>query len=301
MNIISKLKDSNLKNKFFINIRKLATVISPRLNTKLVYYRNKGKAINLKKPQTFDEKISWLKLNTYNKNHLVIQGADKYRVREYIESSGHGELLNQLYYVYNHVDEISWRKLPDKFVLKWNVGAGGNIICTDKKELDIEEAKYKLNKWANKNYHLLSSEMQYKYITPKIVCEKYIEPEDGILPEDYKIYCFNGKAKVVMYCIGREENKPKFYFFDTNWNLMRINEDGKGAPENFSIKKPDNLNEMFSYAESLAKPFPFVRVDLYNIKGKIIFGELTFTPAAGVDPNLSEQADSLLGDLLELP
>lgn len=300
MNLKKASKKYKLLGQGYKCFRETLTIISPTLNTKVTYRLSKGESLNLKKPTKFDEKISWLKLNTYYKNPLVSQCADKYFVREYVSSMGCEEILNKLYGVYDSVEDIPWSKLPNKFVLKWNMGAGSNIICQNKEELDIEKTKEKLRTWGKKKYYLLNAEMQYKYMEPKILCEKLLETEDKSLPEDYKVYCFNGIAKFVMVCVGRQKGKSKFYLFDREWNLMRINKDGIAAPTNFYFPKPKGIEKMFNYAEKLSKPFIFVRSDFYNIKGEIIFGELTFTPAGGIDSNMPDEMDRYLGEMIKL-
>lgn len=296
LNILKKVKDK----KYYVT-RSLLTRISPELNTKYIFKKEKGQTIDLVNPKTFDEKISWLKLYKYSDNKLVTQCADKLAVRDYVSQTGNEHLLNELYGVYSTVDEINWSELPNEFVIKWTVGAGGNLICVDKSKLEPKNSINKLKKFSNNKYHLISSEMHYKDITPQLICEKLLTTESCHLPEDYKIYCFNGKPQLIMACIGRETGKPKFYFFDTEWQLQRINKDGLAAGAGFTVEKPENFELMLKYAEDLSAPFPFVRVDLYNIQGEIIFGELTFTPAAGIDGNLSQETDLLLGNMLELP
>ena len=118
--------------------------------------------------------------------------------------------------------------------------------------------------------------------------------------EDYKIYCFNGKPKFCLLCVERNLGKPKYFYFDKEWNLLRINQAGKDAPENFTIPKPESIDKMYEYAEKLAKPFEFVRVDFYDYKSKPIFGELTFTPAGCVDLDYFEDVDKKLGDMLKI-
>ena len=282
--------------------KSVLTLLSPRLNTEVVYYFKFGKRINLKKPQTLDEKIQWLKLNTYYKNQLVTQCADKYAVRAYIERCGCGEILNELYGVYDKVEDIPWGSLPKQFVIKWNFGCGQNLICFDKDKLDVDLAKRKLKKWYKEHstFYLPYSEMQYKGIPPKLVCEKLIETEDGELPVDYKLYCFNGKADCVLVCTNRQSGHPDYYFFDREWNLKRYNKKGKVAPANFTLPKPVNLELLFDYADKLSKPFPFVRADFYLEKGKVTFGELTFTPCGGFDVNRLPETQLLFGNMVRL-
>lgn len=280
------------------------TLISPALNTRVVYRMKFKKPIDLKDPKTLDEKIQWLKLNTYRNNPLVNQCADKYRVRDYVEERGCGEILNELYGVYDTVDEIPWDTLPNQFVLKWNFGCGQNLIVFDKSTLDIARAKKKLRKWygIRNTFYLTYSEMQYKGIPPKIICEKLIETEDGSLPVDYKLYCFNGVPHCVLVCTKRGEmaHGAQYYFFDKDWNLKRYNKRGKEAPADFTLPKPDGIEKVFDYAARLAKPFPFVRADFYLEKGKVTFGELTFTPCGGFDVNRLRETQLLFGGMVDL-
>ncbi len=284
--------------------RMLLTDISPKLNTKFVYRRTFGKPIDLHNPTTLDEKIQWLKLNTYYNNQLVTDCADKYRVREYVEKCGCGEILNQLYGVYDNPEEINWDELPDKFVIKWNFGCGQNFICKDKSQYNEHQVKKMLWKWrkAHRTFYRNMSEMQYKTIEPKLICEKLIETETGELPKDYKLYCFNGVPDCALVCADRiSAGHASYYFFDKDWNLKRYNKMGLEAPENFSLPRPENYEKLFEYASVLSKPFPFVRADFYLEKGEITFGELTFTPSGGFDRGRLPSTQKLFGDMLKLP
>ena len=293
-----KLKNSKLSRAF----KSMLTIISPELNTRILYLIKYKKPIRLKNPIIHAEKLQWLKLNVYTNNPLVTQCADKYAVRDYIINCGFPEILNELLGVYFNPEEIDWQKLPQKFALKSNYGCGFNIICSDKDQLDIPETMLKLKHWGKTKQHLLYSEMQYAPINRRIICEKFIEGKTkGSLPEDYKIYCFNGIPKYVMVCMGRESGKPKYYFFDEKLNLARINKDSKNAPNEIFIDNPEVVKRMFCYAEKLSKPFPFVRVDFYLSSNKPIFGELTFTPAGGMDTNRLHETDILFGKMLQLP
>lgn len=291
-------------NKVSLWFKRCLTLISPKLNTRIVFRTKFGRPIDLKNPRTLDEKIQWLKFNTYYKNPLVTQCADKYKVREYVEQCGCGEILNELYGVYDKVEEIPWESLPNQFVIKWNFGCGENLIVFDKSKLDINAAIKKLKKWykTRNTFYLTYSEMQYKGIPPKLVVEKLIETEDGGLPVDYKLYCFNGRPDCVLVCAdrGKMEHGAAYYFFDRNWHLLRYNKRGKDAPAGFSLPKPDGLEEVFEYAEKLAAPFPFVRTDFYLEKGKVTFGELTFTPCGGFDVNRLPETQLRFGEMIDL-
>lgn len=297
---MSKLKDSIISTWF----KQVLTLISPKLNTRVIYLTKFKRPINLKDPQTLDEKIQWLKFNNYYKNALVTQCADKYAVRQYVEQCGCGEILNGLYGAYDRVEEISWESLPNQFVIKWNFGCGQNLIVFDKSKLDVKEAKRKLNKWykIRNTFYLKYSEMQYKGIPPKLICEKLIETDSGDVPVDYKVYCFNGVPDCVLVCgkRGQMEHGAEYYFFDKDWNLKRYNKRGKEAPEGFTLPRPDGIEKVFEYAEKLSKPFPFVRADFYLEKGRVVFGELTFTPCGGFDVDRLPETQRLFGDMVKL-
>ena len=273
-----------------------ATKISPALNTKMRYRSVFGKKWDSNNLITLNDKILWLKLNTYNDNLLVKQCADKYRVREYIKEIGCEELLNDLIAVYDDPDAIEWKALPSKFVIKLNVDCECNIVVTDKNKLDINDTSNQLQKWMKERYYLLYSEMQYKDVKPYILIERYLQPKTGVLPEDYKFYCMNGRAEYVMVCIGRDNGgHPKFYFYDRNWNFCPFEE-----KEDPNLKKPLLIDKAFEYADKLSTPFPFVRTDLYLYDNEIIFGELTFTSAGGLDTGVSEEGMKIMGEMVDL-
>lgn len=284
-------------------ILKLITRISPTLNTQILYRRRFGKWLDMNNPQTSNEKVLWLKLHTYYKNPLVTQCADKYAVREYVKKCGCGEILNELYGYWTNPDNIDFDTLPDKFVLKNNYFYHMNLVVTDKSKLDIPATRKELKKWLQDDGHLYASEMQYADIPKKIIAEKLIETKDGLAPADYKIYCCNGKPTYVMVCIGREQNiMPKFYYFDTKGNLQRhLTRDGLNAPDNFHYDIPEGWDKMIKYAEKLSAPFPFVRADFYLENGQVFFGELTFTPAQGLDTEKLVEADIAIGKQITLP
>ncbi len=298
-----------LKDVFVMRIKKnvtgvfrsFLTIISPKLNTKVCYRVKFKRNLDLKHPITLNDKILWLKFNTYYDNPTIKQCADKLRVRDYLTNNGYGYLLNDLLGVYYNVDEIDWNTLPDRFALKLNVGCACNIIVPDKSKLDINKTKDTMKKWLKSNYWLGWSELQYKDVKPCILIEKYLGSDDGKLPEDYKFYCFNGKAKYVMVCVDREIGKhAAFYYFDKNWTMMPYSADYFDNP-NRIIPRPPHIEEAFDVAEKLSKEFPFVRADLYIIDHKIVFGELTFTPSAGLDQSRLPETDKLLGEQLILP
>ena len=217
-------------------------------------------------------------------------------MRNYIKELGCEKILIDVIKIYDNVDEINFDELPNKFVLKWNFGCGYNIICTDKSKLNQNVTRKILKKWGKSKFHLHNSELHYKNIKRKIICEKFIEPEKGILPDDYKFYCFNGKAEYVMICSDRDKGNTKFYFYDRDWNLVKLNKKSQNLPESFNIEKPKMMEKLFEYADKLSLSFPFVRVDLYTSEDNIYFGELTFTPSAGLDTGYTDEGDKILAD-----
>lgn len=287
----------NIFNIIFKKFLSLVAVFSEPMANKIMYKVYTRKKLNLKKPQLFNEKLMLLKLNYYNHNELVVKCADKYKVQEYVKECGLEHILNPIYAIYNDANEIDFDKLPEKFVLKCNHGCGFNIICTDKSKLNKQETITQLNKWIKKKFGKDTRELHYLKIKPVIICEKYIETSAGILPNDYKIYCFNGVPKIILTCTERE-NALKLNFFDLNWNeLMLGHEKNRAQGE---VKKPSCLKDMIEAATILSKPFKFVRVDFYDLDGKPVFGELTFTPARCSAAYYNDEGAKLLGDMLEL-
>lgn len=274
--------------------------LSPRLTSRILYWRKFKRPLNLRTPKTLNEKIIWLKLNTYSRDPLVTQCADKWRVRDYVEAAGWGSILNQVYGVWNSADQIPWDMLPNSFVIKCNHGCGYNIICPQKDALDIKSTIQCVNKWMNTDFWRYYAEIQYRDIPKRILCEKYLGDGHG-LPRDYKVYCFHGCPLYILACDGRGTKQPRFYFFDTDWRFCPITQDGLEAPEHFTIAKPKNLSQMLACATDLSAPFPFVRADFYEVSGKLIFGELTFTPAGGLDTRRLLETDLMFGNLLRLP
>lgn len=282
-------------------VRRILTRISPRLNTNISYRFKFGRKLDLKNPLTLNEKVLWLKFNTYWENDLVKCCADKYRVRNYVSNQGMPEILVDLIGAYDSSEEIVWDSLPKSFVIKFNMGYGCNIVVRDKNMANWKFIKKTVDSWFKQKYYLDYSEMQYKDAHPKILIEKCLCDKDGKLPVDYKFYCMNGRCDYVMACFDRgEAGKGKFLYFDRGWNLMPFSQD---ALDNLDavVPRPDGIDDAFEYAERLSAPFPFVRTDLYIVDGKVYFGELTFTPGAGMDNGRLEETDRLLGSMLELP
>ena len=258
-----------------------------------------GKELNLDDPQTMNEKIQWLKL--YDHSPLYPRLVDKYEAKSFVgDLIGYDHIVPTLG-VWEDVDEIDFAKLPNQFVLKCTHDSHGLVICKDKARLDVKKAKKKLKMSLKRNYYLKFREWPYKNVKPRIIAEEYLEDETGDLA-DYKFYCFNGEPDCVLTCFDRNTGHTKFYFFDRNWELKRYNRQGINAPEGFTKPKPEGIDQMFDLAELLAKASeaPFVRVDFYNVYGRIYFGELTLYPSAGFDIKRLPETEKLFGEKIDL-
>lgn len=275
-----------------------AKLFSDKLYLKCLFHVYMNKSLDLKNPKTFNEKLQWLKL--YNRNKDYSNLVDKYEVKKYIEEKIGAEYVIKNYGVWDKYEDIDFESLPDKFVLKCTHDSGSVVICTDKSNFDKGSAKEKLNKYMAKNHFWRGREWPYKSLTPRIIAEEYMIDEKVHELRDYKFFCFDGKADCVMICLDRNIHDEKFYFFDKNWNLKRLNKRGKEASEDFSVEKPEKIDEMFQISEKLSEGIPFVRVDLYECNGKIYFGELTFFSSSGCDPNLLKETDEYFGSLIKL-
>lgn len=264
---------------------------------KKVYRARMGRPLNLEDPQLFSEKLQWLKL--YDRNPLYTQLVDKYKVREYIAEKLGEEYLIPLMGVWDDPDNIDFDALPDQFVLKCNHNSGtGMCICRDKSKLNYDEVRKNLKKGLREDFFLKAREWPYKDVPRKIICEQYMT--DGCGAEeltDYKFFCVNGHVDNVMVCLERSSGDPQFHYFDRDWKTLQIE---KIAPRGCISCKPENMDDMFRIAAVLSEGFPFVRIDLYDICGKIFFGEMTFYPKGGWDDDFLNEADQRLGSLVNL-
>lgn len=272
------------------------TLFSPKLNTQLRFLLETGKSANLRFPGTFAEKISWLKLHRYRNDPLVMRCADKLAVRGYVREKGQGALLNELVGVFRRVEDIPWEELPDQFVLKWNFGSGYNCILRSKNKASITKAILKLRRWERKKYWLLYGEFQYKTAEPCILCERFLDPTPQLDLLDYKFYCFHGEPKAVLV-IDRGSDRKKGIFMTTEWEYLS-DIPGKYIP--FTPAKPVSLSVMCAAARELSRPFPFVRADFYEWRGQAVFGELTFTPGAGISPSETPIEGRGMGEYISL-
>lgn len=255
---------------------------------------------------THHKKLNWSFPSTYSEKVCVFKNSDeaetlwpymdKFEVRDYVKGTIGPQFLNKLYGVYNNTSEIDPKKFPDRFVLKTTHGSGWNVFCRDKKAFNWQESKSKLDTWMKMNFYNETRERQCKLITPRIICERYLEDKKGGLP-DFKFFCFDGQPRFIEIDIDRFNNHRR-NFYDMSWNILPISLLYQRSRKPFS--KPRNFNKMVAIVKQLAAGFKHVRVDLYNVDGKILFSELTFTPGAGLRTFKPEKYEKIIGGYFNL-
>lgn len=279
----------------------IAKVFGENARYKFIYLLRTGKVLNLKNPQDLNEKMFWL--SRYWRNPLITLCSDKYKVRQFLEEKGCGDILNEQYGVYDSGEEIDFDKLPNKFVLKCNHGSRMNIIVEDKSKINIPKIVATLNKWVKFQYGR-GTEWQYRAIEPKILAEKYLESQDGKMIE-YQIFCFNGNP---MFFLVRNDlrksdvDKASIEYavsYTMDWKRVYMRKDEEQF--NFELPKPANYEKMIEYAKRLSDGFPQVRVDYYEIDDKLVFGELTFSSNGSVQSNYKDEYIVSLGKEIQLP
>ncbi len=263
----------------------------------IAWKRYMGYKLDLKHPQTFNEKLQWLKL--YDRKPEYITMVDKYRAKQWVADRIGEQYVIPTLAVYNSVDEIDLDKLPDQFVLKCNHDSGSVVICKDKSSFDLEAAKRKLAVALRKNYFWDSREWPYKKVHRCIFAEKYIEEVEGDMV-DYKMMAFNGKVKCSFTCTNRRNGKGlNVTFFDMNWKRMPFE---RNYPADVNcVNKPSSFEEMVKISERLSVELLFSRIDFYEVKGHPFFGEITLYPGAGFEPFSPKEWDCVLGDWIKLP
>ena len=265
------------------------------------FYNIVGYFPDLKNPKSFNEKLLWLELNYYDPRQEAF--IDKFEFKNQITNILGENYVIPLIKCYDTVFDINFEELPKKFVLKTTNGGSGNygiLIVKNKNKLNVDFAKYKLNKWAQEWMSIYYSSLSrgYKDIRPRIIAEEYIEQENGQL-YDYKFHCFHGEIKIILAVKDRIFGKGhKMSFLTSDWKELNIHRGDANLIT--KVEKPAAFDEMVKIAQKLSAPFPFVRVDFYNAKGKVYVGELTFTPMGGFGKYVPEKWDYILGEWLDL-
>lgn len=273
--------------------------VNPEKYVPRMFYNRIGYKLNLKNPQTFSEKLQWMKL--YDHNPLYTTLVDKYEVKKYIANKIGSQYIIPTLEVWDKVEDIDFNSLPNQFVLKCTHDSGGLVICKDKSKLNIKKAKKILRKSMRRNFYYMGFEWPYKDIKPRIIAEKYMEDTKTKELRDYKFFCFNGEVKALFIATERQKEGEdvKFDFFDVDFNHLPF----KQGHENARIlpEKPLRFNDMKHLAAILSKGLPQVRVDFYEVDGNIYFGEMTFFHHGGWTRFEPSEWDTIFGKWITLP
>lgn len=284
-------------------VKNYMTFLPDKLYLSLRYKCKMGRWINWKNPKTFTEKIQWLKV--YNRKPESTIMVDKYAVKEYVAEKIGKQYIIPTIAVWDTPEDIKWNELPKQFVLKTTHGGGGGgvVLCRDKDSLNKEKVIKQLNDSMNFDIYTSLREWPYKNVKKRIIAEEFIVTEKGSCQAtsllDYKFFCFNGKVRFFKVDFGRfVEHHANYYSPDGE--LLEFGESGLAPDPTYKIELPDNLGIMINIAEKLSCNQSFLRVDLYNVDGKIYFGELTFYPASGLIPWTPDSFDEIIGNYIEL-
>ena len=277
----------------------MAPILPDELFLKVVFRYRVGYWPNIKHPRTYNEKLQWLKL--HDRHPEYTQMVDKIEAKKYVASIIGDKYIIPTLGTWDTVDDIDWDSLPNQFVIKVTSDSGGIVVCKDKTKLDIEKAKAKLKYGWGKNYYNLRKEYPYKDVKPRIIAEQYMEDESGYELKDYKFFCFDGEPKIFFVATdrGKKDEDTKFDFYDIEFNhlpFLNGHPNARVAPT-----KPENFEEMVEVARKLSQGMCHVRIDLYNVKGKIYFGELTFFHWSGMTPFEPIEWDYKMGEMIKIP
>ena len=287
-------------SKFLRNpvVESVLRLIPDKIYLSLMYRKNFGQNINWDNPTTFSEKLQWLKLNDRSPEYSMM--VDKYAVKEYVVNKIGDEYVIPTIGVWEKPEDIDFEKLPNQFVLKWNHDSGSIVICKDKNTFDFQTAIKKLKYGSKVNGFWYGREWPYKCVKPCIITENYISHENGEL-KDYKFFCFDGDPKIMFIASDRfsEEEETKFDFYDMDFNHLPFT---NGHPNSLrTIEKPGEFDEMKNLASKLSQGIPHVRVDFYDVNGRVYFGEMTFFHWSGMVPFVPSEWDRRIGEMLVLP
>jgi len=276
---------------YFISYRLIPPKTLIRIRFKIVF----GFFPSFKDPKTFNEKLQWKKFYDHKKIYTLC--SDKYLVRNYVKKIIGEKYLIPILQCVSDPSKIDFDKLPNQFIIKSNHASGQIIIVKNKNEINKKEILKKCKGWLKINFYYYGIEWQYKNIKPKIIIERLMLDENNKIPNDFKFHCFNGKVEFIQLDTGRF-NEHKRTLFNKNWNILKFQ--FLSYKRDKRIKKPSKLKHMIKLCEKISKSFDYIRVDLYNIKNKIYFGELTFTPEAGFGNFSPNKYDLVYGQKLKL-
>lgn len=294
MNIKKLFKNREALN----NAMRLFAFIPDETYLKLMYRLRMGKKLDLKMPQTFNEKLQWLKLHDRRPEYIAM--VDKYEAKEYAAPIIGREHIISTLGVWDKFDDIDFDKLPERFVLKCTHDSGGLVICKNKGTFDKSAAKTKIEQSLKCNFYYVGREWPYKGVKPRIIAEEYMENEYSASLRDYKFYCFNGIPQFLYLSEGMENHSTAHIsYVNLDWTFAKYRRNDY-QPFDKLPPKPVHLDEMIELSRKFSKDIPFLRVDFYEINGKVYFGELTFFPGSGFTPFASESDDLEIGNMLDL-
>ena len=289
-------------------LKKIATSIgkrNPELMARIRYRLRFHKRLNLDNPETLNEKIHYLSLRTDTREWTRL--SDKYAVRDYVRECGLDHILNKLYGVWNSVYDIDFQTLPEKFVIKTTHGCGDSIIVKNQDEISLEKVRKEIDSRLHEKWGLSEGNIHYSRIIPRVIVEELLE-NDPVSARfstsliDYKIWCFGGKARYILTCSNRTDNQVNLMLYDVEWREHpKYLVFSRHFLRDAIIPRPKGLEQMIEYAEKLSSPFPVVRVDMYNLDGKILFGEMTFTSLGGFMNYFSDDFLMQAGKLITIP
>lgn len=262
------------------------------------YKRKFGKKPDFQNPETFAEKLLYLKMH-YN-NILQNVCADKYTVMEYVRQCGFPDILKECYQICASPDEIDLSLMPDKFFIQCSHTQGHNYVIDKSDTVKLEQVKRVYRQLLKRKHYKVLRENCYKYIQPRIICGEYLTESGKTSLTDYKFYCFGGEPKYFMVSYGEFDHNVRNHKFDMAWNSIDHYFKKQAAVDAENIEQPKNFEKMVEIAEQLSKPFPHVRVDLYNLAGRIVFGEMTFYSAGGFVKIDSDEMNRTVGSWIDL-
>lgn len=281
-------------------LKRASRILSDKSYIKLIWFRKFHKIPNLKNPQTFNEKLQWLKL--YDRKPIYTTMVDKYEAKKYVADIIGEEHIIPTLGVWDRFDDINFDELPNEFVLKCTHDSGGLVICRDKSKLDINAAKKKIERSLKTNYYWSGREWPYKNVKPRIIAEKFMTDENNAASiMDYKFYCFDGEPRFLYISTGLEDHSTAHISFVTlDWNFAPYQRSDY-PPFEVLPPKPTKFDEMLEYCRKLSCGQSFLRVDLYQINNVVYFSELTFSPCGGMMPFKDFTHDKIIGDMIKLP
>ena len=259
-----------------------------------------GYDLDLINPRTLNEKLNWLKI--HDRKPIYTTMVDKYAAKQYVSECIGEKYAIPTLGIWDRFDDIDFKLLPNSFVLKTTHDSGGIVICSDQSKLDFNLAKRKINKSLKKNYYFYGREWPYKEVKPRIIAEELLQTANNEPINDYKLQCFDGKFDNIFVAEGRFSKRGvRYHYFDHTWNYLPYCPYEDIDMDELKKLKPSSLEEMIGIAEKLAAGLPQLRVDLYEIEGRVFFGEMTFYSQSGFDTSITLEADRILGSKLRLP